>query len=119
MADVAQPDRERAEAAKKATEANTEATKKRLADERAAREKAQNERIAEQVKPTPTQDENDLVASGVYLAEHEADGSQEQPPGADPKKHEQHKLGTEHREARPAAGSTHSSYSTRTTKPQE
>ena len=27
------------------------------------------------MKPTPTQEENDLAASGVYVAEHEDDGS--------------------------------------------
>jgi hypothetical protein len=55
----------------------TTAAKKRLADERAARDKAneQQAKMAAGVKPTPTQEENDLAASGVYVAEHEDDGS--------------------------------------------
>lgn len=57
-----------------------EATRKRLADEKAAREKAQAAQLAsmEGVKPTPTQEENDLAASGVQI-ELEPDGSPEQP----------------------------------------
>jgi hypothetical protein len=57
------------------------AAKKRLADEKAAREKASKEsaKIASETKPTPTQEENDLAALGVHVAEHEADGS---PPDA-------------------------------------
>jgi hypothetical protein len=56
---------------------HAEETKKKLADERAAREKASKEgaKAAGDIKPTPTQEENDLAASGVYLAEHEDDGS--------------------------------------------
>lgn len=73
-----------AAAAAKATE---EATRKRLADERAARDKTRNERLAEdaKVKPTPTQEENDLAKEGVHVMEHEPDGSPEQPPGGTPK----------------------------------
>ena len=61
------------EAAKK----HAEDTKKKLAEERQAREKASQEhaKSAAEVKPTPTQEENDLAASGVYLPEHEPDGS--------------------------------------------
>jgi hypothetical protein len=53
------------------------ATKKRLADEKAAREKASKERekTASETTPTPTQEENDLAASGVPVTEHEDDGS--------------------------------------------
>ena len=56
---------------------HAEETKKKLADERAAREKATKEgaKAAGDVKPTPTQEENDLAASGVPVAEHEDDGS--------------------------------------------
>ena len=48
-------------------------TRKKLKDEREAREKAskENAKAAGDVKPTPTQEENDMAASGVYLAEHE------------------------------------------------
>ena len=55
----------------------TEATKKRLADERASREKARAEQqqAMSGVKPTPTQEENDLAASGEHIIEHEHDGS--------------------------------------------
>jgi TRAP-type C4-dicarboxylate transport system substrate-binding protein len=61
------------EAAKK----HAEETKKRLGEEREAREKASKERAkaAGDVKPTPTQEEADMAASGVYLSEHEDDGS--------------------------------------------
>jgi hypothetical protein len=52
-------------------------TRKKLKDEREAREKASKERAktTSEAKPTPTQEENDMAASGVYLAEHEDDGS--------------------------------------------
>jgi hypothetical protein len=53
--------------------------RKKVADERSAREKAGKEAPSSaNVKPTPTQEENDLAASGVYLPEHEADGSPEE-----------------------------------------
>lgn len=53
------------------------AAKKKLADDKAAREKASKERekAAGDIKPTPTQEENDLAASGVHVTEHEDDGS--------------------------------------------
>jgi hypothetical protein len=61
----------------RATEAQKEAVKKRLVDERAAREKAHAERrdATSAVKPTPTQEENDLAASGVHVVDKEPDGS--------------------------------------------
>jgi sRNA-binding protein len=64
---------EHADAAKK----HADETKKRLGEERAAREKASKEgaKAAGDVKPTPTQEEADMAASGVYLSEHEDDGS--------------------------------------------
>jgi hypothetical protein len=51
--------------------------KNRLAEERAAREKTQAEHREAMAKtrPTPTQIENDLAASGEYVIEHEHDGS--------------------------------------------
>jgi hypothetical protein len=55
-------------------------TKKRLADEKTAREA--NAKTAEALagsKPTPTQEENDLAASGVPVIEHEDDGSGAEP----------------------------------------
>jgi hypothetical protein len=53
------------------------ATKKKLADDKAAREKAMKEqaKTASETMPTPTQEENDLAASGVPVTEHEDDGS--------------------------------------------
>jgi hypothetical protein len=56
---------------------HTTAAKKRLADDRAARDKANEAqaKMASGVKPTPTQEENDLAALGVHLMEHEHDGS--------------------------------------------
>lgn len=62
------------------TDAN-DAAKKKLADDRAVREKAQaeqNEKMAKS-KPTPTQEENDRAAMGEHIAEHEADGSPPDP----------------------------------------
>jgi hypothetical protein len=58
-----------------------EAARKRLSEERARREKQQvSQREAMVgVKPTPTQEENDLVASGVPVT-LEPDGSPQQPP---------------------------------------
>jgi hypothetical protein len=52
-------------------------TRKKLKEEREAREKASKEsaKAAGEIKPTPTQEENDLAASGVYIEEHEDDGS--------------------------------------------
>ena len=60
----------------------TEATKKRLADEKAQREKARTEQYEamKDVKPTPTQEENDLAAMGEHIIEHEPDGSPEEAP---------------------------------------
>jgi hypothetical protein len=68
------------QAAKQSQEAEkkrTEDTKKKLGEERQAREKASKERekTASETKPTPTQEENDLAASGVHVNEHEDDGS--------------------------------------------
>ena len=56
-------------------------TKKKLADERKAREDRSNKaaKAAGDIKPTPTQEENDLAASGVHVAEHEDDGSEPDP----------------------------------------
>ena len=55
----------------------TAAAKKKLADDKAAREKAGADRAktASETKPTPTQEENDLAAMGVPVTEHEDDGS--------------------------------------------
>ena len=69
-----------AETARKRSE-HEEATKKRLADEQKSREKAHVEQrgASSAVKPTPTQAENDLAASGVHVVEHEPDGSSPDP----------------------------------------
>jgi hypothetical protein len=60
-----------------ANKKRVEETKKRLADEKAAREKlhAEQHDAMSGVKPTPTQEENDLAASGVHVVEKEPDGS--------------------------------------------
>lgn len=70
-------DTEQAAAAKKTADEHATNMKKRLADEKAAREKASKEtaKTAGEAKPTPTQEENDLAALGVHVAEHEPDGS--------------------------------------------
>jgi hypothetical protein len=85
-----------------ATKKHAEETKKKLADERAAREKASKEhaKSAGEVKPTPTQEENDLAASGVHVAEKEDDGS-----GPDPNSPEAKEAKDKHLEAaKPKAG---------------
>ena len=68
-------------------EQHASAMKKKLADDKAAREKATKERAksASEVKPTPTQEECDLAALGVYLSEHEDDGSGPEPGTAETK----------------------------------
>jgi hypothetical protein len=65
----------------RATEAQKEAVKKRLGEEREAREKTHAEQrdATAAIKPTPTQLENDLAASGVHVIEHEPDGSPPDP----------------------------------------
>ena len=73
-----------------------EATRKRLADEREAREKTSKSATKDGVAgstPTPTQEENDLHASGVPVTEHEDDGSGPDPnvPGAQTKESEANK----------------------------
>jgi hypothetical protein len=68
-----QPHQDDAAASKK----REEETKKRLAEEKTAREKlhAEQHDAMSGVKPTPTQEENDLAASGVHVVEKEPDGS--------------------------------------------
>lgn len=66
------------------------AAKKKLADEKAAREKIAQE-APEAGKPTPTQEENDLAALGVHVPEHEPDGSPEEAPHAAPHDKTKHK----------------------------
>jgi sRNA-binding protein len=60
-----------------AAKKHADETRKKLKEDRDAREKASKERAktAGDTKPTPTQEENDLAASGVYIEEHEDDGS--------------------------------------------
>jgi hypothetical protein len=84
---------EQTKAAQDADKKRQEEARKKVADERSAREKASKEAPAD-VKPTPTQEENDLAASGVHLSELEADGSEEQPTGG---------ATTKDKEAKPAA----------------
>jgi hypothetical protein len=63
-----------------------QAARKKLADANAAREKSRqaSAKSVSEIKPTPTQEECDLAAMGVYLAEHEDDGSGPEGP-VDPK----------------------------------
>jgi hypothetical protein len=60
-----------------ATKKHADDTRKKLGEERQAREKAGKEhaKAAGEIKPTPTQEENDLAASGVHVMEKEDDGS--------------------------------------------
>ena len=74
---------------------------------RARRRARSGAKAAGEIKPTPTQEENDLAASGVHIEEHEADGS-----GPDPNSPEAREAKTKdkHLEAdKPAGG-----YQTRT-----
>ena len=66
-----------AKAALEADKKRQEETRTKVKEEREAREKAAKEAPGD-VKPTPTQEENDLAASGVHVAEHEPDGSPEE-----------------------------------------
>ena len=88
-----------------------EATKKRRAEESKAREKehAEQHDAAAGIKPTPTQAENDLAASGVHVVDKEPDGSAEQSPTGTPLS------GQTAREVKPAANNP--GYSTRTVRP--
>jgi len=110
MADnQAEVDKRAADAAKAAQDADKkrqEEVRKKITEERSAREKAAKEGSsysAANVKPTPTQEECDLAASGVHLPEHEADGSDEQQPTGTP----------QNKEAKP--GTTKAGYATRQT----
>lgn len=68
------------------TEAARDAAKKQLAADKDARSKVLEQHEAtEGVKPTPTQDENDMAKLGVHLSEHEPDGSPEHSSGGAPK----------------------------------
>jgi hypothetical protein len=62
-------------------DAVADATKKRHAYDKQARDKEQAEHreVLAGAKPTPTHDENDLAASGVHIIEHEPDGSPPDP----------------------------------------
>ena len=84
------------------TDETTAAAKKKLAEDRDARTKATKD--VSGVKPTPTQEENDLAAMGLHLGEHEDDGS-----GPDP-----NVPASKQSEAKPAAKG---GYQTRTATP--
>jgi hypothetical protein len=58
----------------------SENVKKQLETDRKASEKSRSEYAARSKgKPTPTQEENDIVALGGHILEHEADGSDPDP----------------------------------------
>jgi hypothetical protein len=82
-----------AKAQQDAEKKRADEVRKKLTEERSAREKARTEMAQSQttVKPTPTQEENDLAASGVHLSEHEPDGSPDQVLGLDPRSIEEKK----------------------------
>jgi hypothetical protein len=71
--------------------------------EAAEREKANLDRLEQQAKtkPTPTQLENDLAASGVPVPVHEDDGSGPDPRAPKPPGASSHAPNTRHVEARP------------------
>jgi hypothetical protein len=85
-----------------------ENAKRQLAANEEAQEKAREKdvKVAEDVKPTPTQEENDLARLGAHLTEHEPDGS----PVQDPHAAQHNKQSTAH----PASGG---GYSTREARP--
>jgi hypothetical protein len=60
-------------------DATTEAAKKTIAANKEQRDKARMALEDTKVKPTPTQEENDLAKLGVHVVDHEPDGSPEQP----------------------------------------
>ena len=96
-----------AKAAQEADKKRQDEARKKVADERAAREKASKEApTSANVKPTPTQEENDLAASGVHVAEHEPDGSPETDTHAQ----------TLDKESKPGHATPKSAYQTRDTK---
>jgi hypothetical protein len=110
--------------AKKANDERIANAKKTLGEQREARDKAGKEhaKMASEMKPTPTQEENDLAAMGVPVTEHEADGSPPDNTGPylDPRgPHEPHRLGQhepQHKQSeagKPAGGD----YSTRAAQP--
>lgn len=88
-----------AKAAQEADKKRQDEARKKVADERSAREKATKEAPAA-VKPTPTQEENDLAAMGVHNTEHEPDGSPEENVAAT-------------KETKPGAATPKAGYSTR------
>jgi hypothetical protein len=93
-----------------ATKKHAEDTKKKLAEERDARAERNSKAAKEGVaasKPTPTQEENDLHASGVPVTEHEDDGS-----GPDPNTPQQTKQSEANKPAAAKGG-----YQTRTATP--
>jgi hypothetical protein len=87
-----------------------DAARKRIANEKAHREKqlAATRDASANVKPTPTQEENDLAASGVPV-ELAPDGSPEQPPANPPPPPE----GTPASRSMQSGQSSRGSYSTR------
>jgi hypothetical protein len=89
------------------TEVN-ENVKKQLETDRKASDKSRAEFAARSKgKPTPTQEENNIVALGGHILEHEPDGSDPDPNVAQNKSMEA------------ASHSKPQSYSTRSTKAQE
>lgn len=65
---------------------DVEAARKRLADDKAEREKAARDAGVGEIeltKPTPTQEENDLAKMGAPVMEKEEDGSNPEAPSID------------------------------------
>src|SRR4029077_7344369 len=92
-----------AKARDEATKKHADETRKKLSEDRETRAKAAKD-AAPPSKPTPTQEENDLAASGGYVPEHEDDGS-----GPDPNNVAQ----TRQSEAKPQSGQARGGYATR------
>ena len=92
-----------AKAALEADKKRQEDARKKVTEEREAREKAAKEAVPTAVKPTPTQEENDLAASGVHLPEKEPDGSPEDKLG----------IKTLDKEQKPGAAAPKSGYQTK------
>jgi len=96
-----------AKAAQEADKKRQEEARKKVKEDREAREKSSREMSSADVKPTPTQEENDLAASGVHVPEHEPDGSEEQNVG-----------GAQVKESKPTATpSPRAGYATRASEP--
>lgn len=100
-----------------ANKKRVEETKKKLAEEKTAREKqhAEHRDAMAGVKPTPTQEENDLAASGVHVLEKEPDGSPPDTGGLPAGERDKHQAEHEKRQSEAGRTPQRGAYPTRAT----